>query len=215
MASFFFCVKNQRAAGMAKNDTAYAWSPGSNAVIAATSSGLRITICGSPTRKPSATTPTKLNTPSAAAMVRCDCVARENRISSSSAMAVLNPRGAAFSTASIPANPPAVLSMLSNLYTISFVAGSTSGTPPKRVSAGSTKLSSEVPVDSSNRSRNGASCSAASAPPLRWIAKPTSAHLLRSNSAFGSPSPNTNENTASKKFMSRAPSSCAKYARRS
>ena len=148
-------------------------------------------------------------------MVFCERVANEKAISSSSAMAVLNPRGAASSTASIPANPPAVLSMLSNLYTISFVSGSTSGAPPKRVSAGSTKLSSSVPSDSSGRSRNGASCSAASAPSLRWIARPTSAHLLRSNSALGSPSPNTNENTASKKFMSRAPSSCARYARRS
>mmetsp|Transcript_11750 Transcript_11750/g.39079 ORF Transcript_11750/g.39079 Transcript_11750/m.39079 type:complete len:261 (+) Transcript_11750:436-1218(+) len=216
IAPFFLPVRNHLTAGIAKKLTAYAESAGSKPTTTATNSGFRIAIVGSPQRNPSATTPTKLKTPSAHAIVRCDDVAREKAICSSSAAPVLYPRiSADESTASIRPNPPAVLSMVSNLYTISFDCGSTIGVPPNRTSAGRTKLSSSVPTDSSSRSRNGASCSAVSVPLFFWIARPTRAHRRRSNSAFGSPSPNTNEKTASKKFISRAPSSCALYARRS
>ena len=77
------------------------------------------------------------------------------------------------------------------------------------VSAGSTKDSSSVPIESSSLSRNGASCSAVTTPLLRWMQSPTSAQRLRSKSALGSPSPKTNEKTASRKSMSLAPSIAA------
>ena len=196
---------------MAKNATAYACNPGSKAPTAATSCAFCMAICGSDEMIPSATTPTKLKTPSASAIVRWPPVASENRYGSSSATDVVtrSSRGISSSTAWIAATPPAVDSRSSNRYTISPDAGSTSGAPLNLVSAGSTKDSSSVPMDTSSLSRKGASCSAVTTPLFFWMHSPTSAHRLRSKSALGSPSPKTKEKTASRKSISLAPSIAA------